>query len=56
MSSKSLLNFSFIRRNYIHALAPFISTYSLWSTLHLEAWNKDYKEYIDPEHCVGRFF
>lgn len=56
MTQNSLLNLSFLRRNYIHALAPFISSFKCWENLHLEAWNKNYGQYMDPEHCVGRFF
>lgn len=54
-SNLSHINLSFIRNNYIHALAPSIISYNLWSTLHLQAW-KNQKEQIDPEHCVGLYF
>lgn len=49
------INLSFIRLNYIHALAPSILSYKLWSKVHLSAW-KNQSEHIDPEHCVGLYF
>lgn len=55
LSNLTLINLSFIRSNYIHALAPSLITYELWSKLHLEAWNKQ-TSHIDPEHCVGLYF
>lgn len=55
LSNLTSINLSFIRQNYIHALAPSIITYELWSKLHLEAWKRQI-EHIDPEHCVGLFF
>lgn len=54
-SKLSHINLSFIRNNYIHALAPSLISYKLWSTLQLQAW-KNQKEHIDPEHCVGLYF
>lgn len=55
LSNLTSINLSFIRQNYIHALAPSIISYELWSKLHLEAWKKQ-KTHIDPEHCVGLYF
>jgi hypothetical protein len=55
LSNLTCINLSFIRLNYIHALAPCIINYELWSKLHLQAW-KNQKEHIDPEHCVGKYF
>lgn len=52
LSNLTVINLSFIRPNYIHALAPCIINYELWSKLHLEAW-KNQTSHIDPEHCVG---
>jgi hypothetical protein len=52
LSNLTSINLSFIRPNYIHALAPSIINYELWSKLHLEAW-KNQTTHIDPEHCVG---
>lgn len=52
---KSCINFTFIKNNYIHALAPSIINYNLWKNLHLKAWNLQI-EHIDPEHCVGKYF
>lgn len=55
LSNLTAINLSFIRNNYIHALAPIIITYNLWSKLHLKAW-KNQSIQIDPEHCVGLYF
>lgn len=55
MSNMCYINLSFIRANYIHALAPGLINYELWEKLHLSAW-KEQKEHIDPEHCVGKYF
>jgi hypothetical protein len=49
------INLSYIRENYIHALAPSIIHWNLWKQLHLEAWKKQ-ECHIDPEHCVGVYF
>lgn len=55
LSNLTCINLSFIKLNYIHALAPSIITYELWSHLHLQAW-KNQIQHIDPEHCVGLYF
>ena len=55
LSNMTYINLSFIRANYIHALAPSIISYRLWSQLHLPAW-KNQSEHIDPEHCVGLYY
>lgn len=55
LSNLTSINLSFIRPNYIHALAPSIISYELWSKLHLEAWKKQLT-HIDPEHCAGLYF
>ena len=55
MSNLTYINLSFIRNNYIHALAPSIISYPLWSKIHLEAW-KQQNEHIDPEHCIGAYY
>ena len=55
LSNLTSINLSFIRSNYIHALAPSIINYELWSKLHLEAW-KEQTLHIDPEHCVGLYY
>lgn len=52
MGGRCHINFSFIRNNYIHALAPGLISYGLWRDMHLAAW-KAQKTHIDPEHCVG---
>ena len=55
LSNMTYINLSFIRANYIHALAPSIISYRLWSQLHLTAW-KNQTKHIDPEHCVGLYY
>lgn len=55
LSNQTSINLSFIKYNYIHALAPSIISYELWLQIHLEAW-KNQKTNIDPERCVGLFF
>jgi hypothetical protein len=55
LSNLTSINLSFLRPNYIHALAPSIISYELWSKLHLEAWKKQ-STHIDPEHCTGLYF
>jgi len=55
LSNLTSINLSFLRPNYIHALAPSIISYKLWSKLHLEAWEKQ-STHIDPEHCAGLYF
>lgn len=52
MGDRCHINFSFIRNNYIHALAPGLISYRLWRDMHLMAW-KSQKKHVDPEHCVG---
>ena len=54
LSNLSYINLSFLRSNYIHALAPCIINYNLWSKVHLAAW-KQQIEHIDPEHCIGLY-
>ena len=55
-SKMSYINLSFIRNNYLHALAPSIISYPLWKSLHYEAWKNQGEKNIDPEHCVGKFY
>jgi len=55
LSNLTSINLNFLRQNYIHALAPSVINYELWSKLHLIAWKKQI-EHIDPEHCVGLYF
>ena len=55
LSNLTYINLSFIRCNYIHALAPCIINYNLWSKIHLLAW-KNQENNIDPEHCVGTYY
>ena len=49
------INLSYIRENYVHALAPSIIHWNLWKKVHLVAWTKQ-EAHIDPEHCVGVYF
>jgi hypothetical protein len=49
----SNVNLTFIRSNYLHALAPSIISYPLWKHIHLDAWTKQGDISIDPEHCAG---
>lgn len=51
----SCINLSYIRENYVHALAPSIINWNLWKQVHLAAWTKQ-KTHIDPENCVGQYF
>lgn len=55
LSNLTSINLSFIRANYIHALAPSIISWELWSKLHLEAWKRQ-NTHIDPENCIGLYF
>jgi hypothetical protein len=55
MCNNCHMNLSFIRANYIHALAPSLINYTLWESLQLKAWRLQ-KDHIDPEHCVGKYF
>lgn len=55
LGNLSYINLSFIRENYVHALAPSIIHWNLWKQLHLEAWTNQ-ESHIDPEHCVGVYF
>ena len=49
------INLSYIRENYVHALAPSIIHWNLWKRVHLAAWTKQ-ETHIDPEHCAGLYF
>jgi hypothetical protein len=49
------INLSYIRENYVHALAPSIIHWNLWKQVHLAAWTKQ-ENNIDPEHCAGLYF
>ena len=55
LGNLSYINLSYIRENYIHALAPSIIHWNLWKQLHLEAWKKQ-ECHLDPEHCIGVYF
>jgi len=52
LSNMTCINLSYLRNNYIHALAPCVLNYNLWKKLHLAAWTAQI-EPIDPERCLG---
>lgn len=51
----SYINLTFIRRNYVWALAPSIIGFNLWKKLHYSGW-KEQTDIIDPEHCIGLYY
>jgi hypothetical protein len=55
LGNMSCINLSYIRENYVHALAPSIIHWNLWKQVHLAAWTKQ-ESHVDPEHCVGQYF
>jgi hypothetical protein len=55
LGNLSCINLSYIRENYIHALAPSIINWNLWKMVHLVAWNIQ-ESHTDPENCVGQYF
>lgn len=55
LGKMACINLSYLRENYIHALAPSIIHWNLWKQVHLAAWTKQ-ESHIDPEHCVGKYF
>jgi hypothetical protein len=55
LGNQSCINLSYIRENYVHALAPSIIHWNLWKQVHLAAWTTQ-EIHIDPEHCVGVYF
>jgi hypothetical protein len=55
LGNLSCINLSYIRENYVHALAPSIIHWNLWKQVHLAAWTKQ-ESHVDPEHCVGLYF
>jgi hypothetical protein len=54
-TKNSCINLTFIRKNYIWALAPCILSYNLFIKLHYSAWFTQ-KTNIDPEHCLGIYY
>ena len=52
---KTFINFTFIRNNYIWALAPSLIDYSLWVDIFYKAWSIQ-KTNMDPEHCAGLYY
>lgn len=53
----SVINLSFIRNNYIWALAPCIISYNFWYNNHYKYWSNidtQTQEKIDPENFLGQ--
>ena len=50
--NRTHINLTFIRNNYIWALAPSIIDYELWVDIYYKAWVVQLSN-IDPEHCTG---
>lgn len=53
--NRTHINLSFIRNNYIWALAPSIIDYELWIDIFYKAWISQIS-HIDPEHCAGMYY
>ena len=58
INKKSYLNLSFIRSNYIWALAPSLLGFELFCNLHYKCWDECNKKNItgDAEHLLGLYF
>ena len=58
MNKNSYLNLSFIRSNYIWALAPSLIGFELFTNLHYKCWDECDKKNItgDAEHLLGLYF
>lgn len=54
-TKSSCINLTFIRRNYIWALAPCIISFNLFNKLHYNAWILQ-EQKIDPEYCLGLYY
>jgi hypothetical protein len=54
-AKSSHIDLSFIRNNYIWALAPGIISWNLWYKLYYKGWTEQ-TENIDPEHCLGLYY
>lgn len=54
-TSRSAICLSYIRENYIWALAPSIISFALFKELHLAAWRQQ-DDFADPEHVVGLYY
>lgn len=54
-TNNNYINFTFIRNNYIWALAPSIIGFKLWKDIFYTAWSQQ-TENIDPESCAGLYF
>jgi len=55
LGNLSCINLSYLRENYVHALAPSIINWNLWKQVHLAAWTKQ-ESHVDPENCAGLHF
>lgn len=53
-SNMSHINLTFIRNNYVWALAPSVISYKLWLKVFHKAWHT--RETGDPEHIAGKFW
>ena len=49
------LTLTYIRNNYIWALAPSFVSYDLWLDLFYNGWVNETRD-IDPEHCMGQYY
>ena len=58
LNMNSYLNLSFIRSNYIWALAPSLIGFELFTNLHYKCWDECNKKNIsgDAEHLLGLYF
>jgi len=54
LHKKHMINFTFIRNNYLWALAPSIISYDLFIELFYSGWDRQIND-IDPEHCIGLY-
>lgn len=55
MYGKNYLNMTYIRNNYIWALAPNLIKYNMWKELFYDGWINETRD-IDPEHCIGLYY
>ena len=54
MPNYSNLNLTYIRNNYIHALAPAFWTFNCFKNILYDSWINQITN-IDPEHCAGLY-
>jgi hypothetical protein len=53
--NRTHINLTFIRNNYIWALAPSIIDYELWIDIYYKAWMCQLSN-ADPEYCAGNYY